>query len=134
MLVKPLRLVLALGVLALSSACSRGGHDTAPYNGTVDAGDKPIPTVNACETPNKGCACDTPGQIVDCGQVERVSGTYVTCAMGKRTCESGTWGDCIGDRVATMSLPAGGQRTQALGMSAACPDNPCDPYCQNFVD
>ena len=32
-----------------------------------------------------------------------------------------------------MSVPPG-QRTQALGTSQSCPDNPCDPYCQRFVD
>jgi hypothetical protein len=134
MLVKPMRLVLALGVLAMSSACSHGGNESAPYSGIVDAGDKPIPNADPCETPNKGCTCDKPDEVVDCGQVERLSGSYVSCTMGKRTCASGTWGECIGDRIATMSVPADGQRTQALGMSAACIDNPCDPYCQRFVD
>src|SRR5450432_3706616 len=134
MLEKPLRLVLALSVLVLSSACSQGANDAAPYAGSVDAGDKPIPNADPCATPNKGCSCDTPDETVDCGQVERVSGDYVSCTMGKRTCESGTWGECVGDRIATMSLPARGQRTQGLGTSTACIDNPCDPYCQRFVD
>ena len=134
MLVKPLRLFLSLVVLMVLSACSHGGHDASPYSGMADAGDKPIPNVDPCETPNKGCVCDTPDQVVDCGQVERISGDYVSCTMGKRTCEAGTWGDCVGDRVATLSVPAGGRRTQALGSSQACIDNPCDPYCQRFVD
>ncbi len=133
---KPLRVALALLVLLLSSACSHGGHDSAPYLGTGGEGDeKPPPNVDPCETPNKGCACDSPDEIIDCGQVERRSGDYVSCTIGKRTCSADkTWGDCIGDSVATMSVPAAGQRTQGLGTSQACIDNPCDPYCQRVVD
>jgi hypothetical protein len=132
MLVKPLRLVFALAALALSG-CSHGGGESVPYSGMVDAGEPAIPNADPCETPNTGCVCDTPDQVVDCGQVERVSGDYVSCAMGQRTCVDGAWGACIGDRVATMSVPAG-RRTQSLGVSQSCPDNPCDPYCQRFVD
>jgi len=133
---KPLRLALALALLALVNACSHGGHDTAPYAGNGDAGDKPVPMVDPCETPNKGCACETADEVVDCGQVERRSGDYVSCTMGKRTCDgkSNTWGDCIGDRIATMNVSAQGPQTQALGTSKACIDNPCDPYCQRIVD
>ncbi|HYP98521.1 MAG TPA: PA14 domain-containing protein [Polyangiaceae bacterium] len=133
---KPLRLALALALLAIGNACSHGGHDGAPFLGVGDAGDKPVPTVDPCETPNKGCACETADEVVDCGQVERRSGDYVSCTIGKRTCDgtTNTWGDCIGDRVATLNVPASGQQAQGLGTSAACVDNPCDPYCQRVVD
>jgi len=132
---KPLRLALALVLLALGAACSNGGHDSAPYVGG-DAGDvdKPPPVVDPCATPNKGCACENADEVVECGQVERRSGDYVSCAMGKRTCEGDTWGECIGDRIATLSVPTGGQQAQGLGTSKACIDNPCDPYCQRIVD
>ena len=132
---KPLRLALVLAALAMNLACSHKAHDSAPFVGVGGGGpDKPIPNLDPCETPNKGCACDTPDEVIDCGQVERRSGTYVSCTIGKRTCEGAEWGECVGDKVATLSVPAGGQRTQALGMSQACIDNPCDPYCQRFVD
>jgi PA14 domain len=132
---KPLRHVLALTALLLSSACSQGSHDSAPpFDGMVDAGDKPIPNADPCETPNTGCSCDTPDEVIDCGQVERISGNYVSCTMGQRTCTAGAWGACVGDRIATMSLPPAGQRTLGLGTSIACTDNPCDPYCQRIVD
>ena len=133
---KPLRLALALALLAFGNACSHGGHDTAPFAGASDAGDhQPVPTVDPCETPNKGCACENADEVIDCGQVERLSGDYVSCTMGKRTCEgNNTWGECVGDRIATLSVPAGGKRTQGLGTSKACIDNPCDPYCQRIVD
>src|SRR6478735_2576221 len=131
---KPLRLALALALLALGNACSHGGHDNAPFAGVADAGDKPLPMVDPCETPNKGCACENADEVVDCGQVERRSGDYVSCTIGKRTCEGNTWGDCIGDRIATLDVSANGQKTQGLGTSKACIDNPCDPYCQRIVD
>ena len=133
---KPLRLALALALLAFGNACSHGGHDTAPFAGASDAGDhQPVPTVDPCETPNTGCACESTDEVIDCGQVERISGDYVSCTVGKRTCQgNNTWGECVGDRIATLSVPAGGKRLQGLGTSKACIDNPCDPYCQRMVD
>ena len=133
---KPLRLALAIALLAIGNACSHGGHDAAPFAGEADAGDKPVPVVDPCETPNKGCACETADEVVDCGQVERRSGDYVSCTIGKRTCDgtTNTWGECIGDRIATLNVPASGPQTQGLGTTKACTDNPCDPYCQRVVD
>ncbi|MEI9953125.1 MAG: PA14 domain-containing protein [Pseudomonadota bacterium] len=131
---KPLRLAVTLALLAFGNACSHGGHDSAPFVGAADAGDTPLPMVDPCATPNKGCACENADEVVDCGQVERRSGDYVSCTMGKRTCDGDTWGDCIGDRIATLSVPARGQQTQGLGSAMACTDNPCDPYCQRLVD
>ena len=131
---KPLRLALALALFAVTTACSTGGHDGAPFAGNADAGDKPVPVVDPCATPNKGCACENADEVIECGQVERRSGDYVSCTMGKRTCDGSAWGECIGDRIATLSAPAGGQQAQALGNPSACPDNPCDPYCQRVID
>ncbi|HEX7453665.1 MAG TPA: PA14 domain-containing protein, partial [Polyangiaceae bacterium] len=132
---KPLRLAAALALLALGNACSHGDRPNVPFAGAAGAAPAmPIPNVDPCETPNKGCSCDTADEVVDCGQVKRRSGDYVSCTMGKRTCENGTWGDCVGDRVATLTLSSSQQQAQALGTSQACIDNPCDPYCQRFVD
>ncbi|HEY1536968.1 MAG TPA: PA14 domain-containing protein, partial [Polyangiaceae bacterium] len=132
---KPVRLALALALLALGNACSHGDHPSAPFSGAAGAAPAmPTPNVDPCETPNKGCSCDTADEVVDCGQVKRRSGDYVSCTMGKRTCESGTWGDCVGDRVATLTVSSSQQQAQGLGTSVACTDNPCDPYCQRFVD
>ena len=136
---KSLRRALALALLALSSvACSHGGHGSSPYlgdTGGLGGGDKPAPNVDPCETPNQGCACETADEIVDCGQVERRSGDYVSCTMGKRTCGADNiWGACIGDRIATVTAPSSGTQSQGLGMPQNCIDNPCDPYCQRVVD
>ena len=52
-----------------------------------------------CATPNEGCSCETYGAVIDCGQVHRQSGSYVSCSLGKRTCVDGRWGACVGDRI-----------------------------------
>ncbi|MDX2055984.1 MAG: PA14 domain-containing protein [Polyangiaceae bacterium] len=88
--------------------------------------------VNACVTPNDGCACGVAGQTVACGVV-RQSGDYKACSMGERTCQpNGTWGTCVGDSIAPF--PATDKRTLALGAATPCVANPCDPLCQGFND
>ncbi|HET7545940.1 MAG TPA: PA14 domain-containing protein [Polyangiaceae bacterium] len=124
----------ALAVLCLTLiGCSSPSDRPAGLAGDAGA-DKPLPTAGGCEVPNQGCDCDRAGEVVDCGQVERVSGDYVSCSMGKRTCVEGKWGACVGDSIATLHVPAGQKRLQGLGKGAACPDNPCDPYCRVMVD
>lgn len=113
-----------------------GSSDRAAGIAPGDAGTTlPPPSTNPCDTPTEGCACNDPGQEVDCGQVKRISGDYVACSNGRRTCsEEGKWGECIGDAVSTLNIQMSQWRTKALGMGAACPDNPCDPYCRNVID
>ncbi len=123
--------VIALGLTLIGCTSSRHAASLGVGDGGPDI---PVPTAGACDTPNKGCACETEGRVVDCGQVERVSGDYVSCSMGVRSCAGGEWGACVGDSVSTMRVAAGGLRTQALGTGINCPDNPCDPYCRVVVD
>jgi hypothetical protein len=100
-----------------------------------------LPTGKAddpCATHQTGCACSDEGSTVACGSVKEKVDDYVICTEGMRTCTSGQWGDCVGDREEKkpLSLVApmqGGFTTQALGASATCNDL-CDPGCQNFVD
>ncbi len=130
------RRVAALASVIVFAACAQHSGDHAPYSGgDPDAGtDKQAPNSDPCATPNEGCACDTENEAVDCGQVDRRSGDYVTCSMGERTCTAGKWGACLGDRVATLTLPPSDQHTLGLGTSQVCTDNPCDPYCQRITD
>ena len=90
-----------LWVAAALCAGLIGCGNSPDHAAGIDPGDagtvKPIPTGNACDTPNDGCACATPGETVDCGRVERTSGSYVSCSMGQRTCTDDKWGACIGD-------------------------------------
>ena len=126
---------VAVSLLSLALIGCSSSSDHSPSLGLGDGGtSKPIPTADACDTPNQGCECETQGEVVDCGQVERISGEYISCSMGRRTCDDGKWGACVGDGIATLHLPVGQQRTQALGMGMTCPDNPCDPYCRVVVD
>jgi len=126
---------VALILLCLTLLGCSTSSDHAPALGAGDGGpNKPPPMVGACDTPNQGCECEVQDEVVDCGQVERVSGDYVSCSMGRRTCDDGKWGACVGDSIATLHLPAGQRRTQALGKGATCPDNPCDPYCRVVID
>jgi hypothetical protein len=129
-------------ILASAAACSAllgcGPDGHALFS--KDPGDNPhtdasTPSPTSCTTPQEGCPCDQEGQAVDCGQVERRSGDYVSCSLGKRTCTNGSWGVCVGDRIssqiATKRLPSG---LLSLGSATACVNNPCDPYCVNYVD
>jgi len=125
----------ALTLLCLILAGCSSPADRPAGLGNIDGGaDKPAPTAGACDTPSQGCECDHQGEAIDCGQVERVSGDYVSCSMGRRTCDAGRWGACVGDGVATLHLPATQKRPLALGKGTTCPDNPCDPYCRVVLD
>src|SRR4051812_28346464 len=85
-----------LGVLvaALVASC---GADRPPGA----AGDGLVNVAPYCGTPNEGCECTTPGAIAECGKVQQVSGSYVSCSMGYRQCVSGHWGACVGSDVVT---------------------------------
>lgn len=133
-----LLVMLALPALAWLGACGTDRPD--------NAGDGTIPPrgSEACGTPNPGCPCDQPGEVVDCGTVEYRSGDYVTCSVGHRTCTSSGWGQCIGTNIVTKKLASvtegGALHGLALGPAMTCPPppsplaNPCDPYCNQFVD
>jgi hypothetical protein len=99
----------------------------------------------SCETPNEGCECIEPGKTVECGVVKHSSTDgFVACSMGHRTCAAGRWRACIGEtdvvRPRTFAAGGGPIGTLALGAGAKCgaggggPANPCDPYCNAFVD
>lgn len=90
------------------------------------------PDTDTCAVPNTGCECNQPGRTVECGKVESRDGDYVSCSMGKRVCDGARWGECIGSEISTKI--AGGLRFKGLGQSSACFDNPCDPYCNNYID
>jgi hypothetical protein len=75
-------------------------------------------------------------QPVECGEVIRRSGDYIACSVGTQVCTDGAWAACIGDSiVAAQAAPGTGTRPMMLqGAPSACVSNPCDPYCQNYVD
>jgi hypothetical protein len=44
------------------------------------------------------------------------------------------WGSCVGDTVVDRVISGGNLHISALGASMVCTNNPCDPYCNQFVD
>lgn len=127
------RAFLATGLsLFLLGACSSERPEAGSGAGTTTE-------KRYCDTPNSGCPCETPGQVIPCGRLERRSGDYVTCAMGERACSDGMWTTCVGDTIVTKNLTSG-ISTRALGTAQPCPTtgpnaiNPCDPYCHYYDD
>ena len=126
--------------LLWSAACGNENQDGPPeLSGTPPLEDGGG-TGDACAHPNTGCPCTDVGATADCGSVDLKIGDYVSCSMGKTTSDGSKWGLCVGDTVIAQTFHGGGVRVQSLGVSASCssPDaafyNPCDPYCNAFVD
>jgi hypothetical protein len=138
---------LAIAVLTgiiLVSCGQAPGLDSASEGNRLDAGGG---GGVSCGTPNDGCPCSSPGEVVECGKVvHRGPGGYVACSMGHRTCAAGTWGTCVGETDVTAQsltkhlVAGGGLQLQSLGANQVCPDagpysNPCDPYyCNYYLD
>jgi hypothetical protein len=122
-----------LGVLGtFASGCDDeappAGLASEPGQGHLDPGDR-------CATPNAGCACKKPGQVVECGKVSREAEGQTWCSVGHRTCaDDSVWGECEiqGLRVVDSSEPAPSE--QGLGVPTACTANLCDPFCQEVSD
>ena len=127
--------VLPLLLAPLAVGCGqKSGSSGLTNTGGKDSGHQPPNTTTSCTTPKADCPCDTEAEVIACGSVARHSEGYTACSMGHRTCQDGKWGACEGDKIAMLADPAPGAQTQGLGSSAACVDNPCDPYCQVVVD
>lgn len=93
----PVRTVLALLALVTTAGCS-SKDDPAP--GVVDDGGIDVSTpIGGCGVPETNCPCAEVGKEVAC-TVMRVSGGYVSCSPGTRTClPTGKWGTCEGAAV-----------------------------------
>lgn len=96
--------LLAFGfIVALFGAgCSAPDDHAPPILAPTDVQVLTVPRVaTACENHEQGCPCDDPGEVIDCGRVNRVVGDYVWCSTGMQTCDAfGTWGQCQGDALA----------------------------------
>ena len=134
-----------LGVLAvcavacaLPSACSTSS-DEPPLTGTT-AGPGGA-DADVCATPSQGCSCATVGQSIPCGRVDKVTDGFKLCSYGTRVCgDDQQWGACTGTTT-TQSLPltTGASSRRAthaldLGVTTTCVADPCDPYCNTFID
>jgi hypothetical protein len=113
---------LASGLL-LVSAC--GSPNLAEDSGVA------APT---CDTPEQGCSCERPGEVIDCGKTKRLMVDRAICEMGERTClADNTWSECSDDRTTVVPLrdPDSSQEIQELGTFGQCPAgfDPCDVNC-----
>jgi hypothetical protein len=134
----PTMLAVGAWVIAALPGCGSGrgsplaGDDQNPIPRSGDAGSSTM----SCATPQEGCACENNGESIDCGSVERKSGNYVSCSLGKRTCTDNHWGACLGDRIsAPIDMgSADSKKTANLGSSSGCVNDPCDPYCLYYID
>jgi hypothetical protein len=127
----------ALGFLLLGSsmaACSSSGGTAAAWSGgagTTGDNVRPLPTGETCED----------GGSRDCAIEQSTDGNIINCAHGTQLCVDKRWGTCKVDPTRqTTSVPVPSPRVAGVGVqslagtSAACLDNPCDPYCKTYND
>lgn len=124
--VATLAATVVVGLLTAGGCGSNGGG--LPGGDQPGSGTTVGATAGACVPGREGCSCPQEGVAVACGKVVQTSGSYVTCSMGHSTCQAGTWGACLGNKivqksVASMSL---GDGLHVEYTTAACP-NICDP-------
>src|SRR5882672_3725917 len=88
------RVALGLVVAAFFAACG-----TANPPGLDQSSNNPGNTPGGtCASPGTaGCPCSTTGESVACGEQVSKNGAYVTCSMGRSTCNGQTWGACLGN-------------------------------------
>jgi hypothetical protein len=134
------RFALLMVLPAAALGCGNEHPGLAPYGG--GAGQTNV-NPGACSTPQEGCPCDQPGQVVECGVTKKTSGDYVSCAMGERTCgDDDQWQGCVESDSEFLIVPARpsspqqggpGNHSMGLGPQTDCVDV-CDPYCQQSSD
>lgn len=128
-----------LGAALAISATAGGCTANAPATTTIQSTTPTSDDHDACAGVVEGCACESPGLVVDCGKVVRRDGDYASCSNGKQTCLSnGRWGACVGDGIATRNVKVASSslvHTQDLAAAkSACDFNVCDPWCAAYVD
>jgi hypothetical protein len=121
-----LRPAIALIVLT-SIGCSNGSSRLPGVSGRSSA------APNLTGPIDTGDACTTQGAQTACGTTVRQEADYVVCAVGVRTCQNGTWGDCV--TTGQRQIQSRRDRLQTVGTTKACGSwNPCDPFCQEIDD
>lgn len=93
----PVRTVLALLALVATIGCSSKDEPAAGI--TDDSGVDVSTPIGGCGSPDTNCPCTDVGKEIPC-TVMRISGGYVSCSTGTRTCQpTGKWGICEGAAV-----------------------------------
>ncbi len=109
-----------VGIFAAAAAACGGAPDSpslddgissvmqsttsAPGKTAAPAGDAGVPEMALdCTVAAEGCPCDHDGDTVTCAGPKVTTGNYTTCAPGKRQCDNGTWGACVGNTLYSAS-------------------------------
>ena len=121
--------VFGLSVAVLAGCGVHPVEDSSPPVTNQTSVSNNHASTSTCQTHAEGCPCSPNDTVVQCGEVAGMSGSYRFCSEGLRTCTAGKWGECVGSRMVEQRRPH-----LALGVAEACPDNPCDPNCQEVVD
>ena len=118
-----LYLCVTVGLLAQAS-CS-----------VLDDGD-PLSASEASD--NLSGPCGSEGQTKTCHLTSAISSDALSCASGSQSCENGQWSNCSITRQYKLSLsgndPGSSSRLLALSSPGPCENNPCNPYCSQFVE
>lgn len=131
------KLGASLIALGLAGACS--SEERPPFAGNVVDISTKVPA-DRCSRPATGCACDNPGEIVECGEINHSFGDYLSCSQGRRLCgDDLKWSACTGEVTFTKlaaSIPPPGAHTLGEGArpTSCTPDDACDPNCMAFTD
>ncbi len=128
------------------SSGSGGGSESSSSGSGSGSGVVPPPAGNACAVPSPGCPCRTEGEHVKCGLVSN-NGGQVACGQGVSTCVNGVWSSCVVDNAPTgagselhlqhvtlKQAPGFHPITFDLANDASSCNEPCDPFCQTFID
>ncbi|MGH7270222.1 MAG: hypothetical protein ACREJ3_07295, partial [Polyangiaceae bacterium] len=119
---------LVISTLAAITACgSQTPTETGESANNPDASVGPGHIGLLCTPGTPGCPCSQSGQETGCGKVVDKNGSYVTCSMGRSTCDGSKWGACIGNRIVSQSLK--GNSLQADGIHTESITGPCANVC-----
>lgn len=128
----------ALGKLAsIASFAAAASLAAASLGACTSSGDKPssigattheAPEAGSisCTANEPGCPCSPSGATTACGHVVYKSADYVSCSVGRLTCDNGTWSACVGDQVVTMNVSGAGLKLLSQPQGMAAPTS-CDP-------
>ena len=70
------------------------GGDATSSSSSAEGGSGGAPVCNGTD-PQPGCACETDGELYDCGQVYSKVGNQIVCGPGRMSCAGGVWGECV---------------------------------------
>ena len=124
-LVTYVRIAIGVAVVVAGSMAGCSGDNALPAYGGGGGGGIGSIEAGPCKD----------GATRACGYPVQRQGNVVSCFRGTQSCQAGTWGEC-GNGTVTQELHAppapGGSKTQALGPSVDCTNNPCDPFCKIY--